>query len=206
MPKVVVAVIAALALLTAVAPAHASDEMNVVSYARLGEAVVFDGGGRPAPAFGFGIRGEMETFAVDVSGLNLAIDFHPVDTARDLLAGSLIKIEVLRFLSPYTRRSAYVGGGMSWGQLSLGREDALDGSVRSWTGSGLQAELTAGYEFARKSPVRFFVQADASAPFFMGRHQTFEYSPSGTAVSTTRESRYIPTVVVSAGVGWHRQR
>ena len=202
MPRIVLAMLAAIVIPATVAPALASDELSAVTYTRLGQALVFDGGPRPAAAIGFGVRGEMEKFAIDISGLNLAIAFHPVDTPRDMLAGSLLKIEVLRFLTPYMRRSAYIGGGASWGHLSLGR---LDPGGGSWTRSGLQGEFTVGYELARRSPVRFFIQADASAPFFMGQDQTFVYT-AGTATSVVNERRYIPSVVVSAGLGWLRMR
>jgi len=202
MPRIVLAIVAAVVIHVTVAPVHAGDDVGVVSYTRLGQAVVFDGGPSPAPAIGFGLRGELEKYAIDVSGLNLAMAFHPVDTPRDMLAGSLLKIEVLRFLSPHSWESAYIGGGLSWGVLSLGRLEATGGS---WNGSGLQSEFTVGYELARRSAVRLFVQADASAPLFMGQDQTF-VSTAGTATSVVREHRYIPSVVLSAGLGWSRVR
>ena len=46
---------------------------------------------------------------------------------------------------------------------------------------------------------------NASAPLFMGQDQTFAYT-AGTATSVVRERRYIPSVVVSAGLGWSRVR
>ena len=78
------------------------------------------------------------------------------------------------------------------------------GGTTGWHGRGLQAELTAGYELARTSPVRVFVQADASAPLFFAGSQTFDYSRSTGTVQTGAESRYFPSIVVSLGVGWQR--
>jgi hypothetical protein len=207
MPKVLVAMVAAVVLHATVAPARASDEFNFVTYVRLGQGVVFDSSLKAAPAFGFGMRGEMERFAIDVSGLNLALRDDFVDTSGNLVTGSVIKMEVLRFLTPQTRRSAYAGGGLSWGLLSVGRTDQPGGmsSSSSWSGGGLQGEATVGYEVGRKSPVRFFVQADASLPFFRGRSQTYDYRQWRTADGVTSESRYLPSLVVSAGVGWHRR-
>ncbi|HEV8397759.1 MAG TPA: hypothetical protein VGQ37_25935 [Vicinamibacterales bacterium] len=161
---------------------------------------------RSSPGVGFGVRGETETFAVDVSFLNLAVDFQPVDEVKDLFTGSLLKIEGLRFFTPHSSRSAYAGGGMSWGSQSLGRPAPPGGGATSWAGHGLQAEFTAGYELARKSPVRFFVQADATAPLYAAYSETFAYPRPGEVVSTSKDSRYVPTVVVSAGVGWRRPR
>lgn len=53
--------------------------------------------------------------------------------------------------------------------------------------------------------MRLFVQADASAPLFVGQDQTFVYT-AGTATSVVQERRYIPSVVLSAGLGWSRVR
>jgi len=188
--------------LHAAAPAYA-DGVSVVTYTRLGHAVVFDADRRNAPGVGFGVRAEMATFAVDVSFLNMVTGFHPIDEAQDVTAGSLLKIEGLRFFSPRASSSAYLGGGVSWGFLSVGRAAPLAGGVSSWSGGGLQGELTAGYELARKSPVRVFVQADATAPFFGAVSETYAY-PVGGFVRTGWDTRYMPTVVLSIGVGWHR--
>ena len=77
--------------------------------------------------------------------------------------------------------------------------------VVSYTRLGQAVVFDGGPELARRSAVRFFVQADASAPLFMGQDQTFVYT-AGTATSVVREHRYIPSVVVSAGLGWSRVR
>jgi hypothetical protein len=205
MPKVVLALVAAL-ILHAAAPAHA-DDLSLLSYTRLGHAMVFDATRRTAPGFGFGLRAELETFAVDVSFLNLALGVNVVDTGRDLMAGSLLRIQVLRFLTPHRSRSAYAGGGLGWGQVSLERaQTVVSGGSTSWHGSGLQVELTAGYELARMSPIRLFVQADASAPLFAAQSETFAYPQPGAVVSTGHDRRYVPSVVVSMGIGWHRGR
>ena len=205
MPKVLLALCAALVLL-ANAPANA-DELRLLSYARLGHAAVFDTKSpRREPGIGFGIRAEMDTFAIDVSFLNLVMGIHPVDEVRDMSAGSLFKITGLRYLSPRARTSAYLGGGMSWGHLSLGRAAPPGGGTTSWGGHGLQGELTAGYELARKSPVRLFVQADATAPLFRASSQVFAYPEPGRVVNVGSDTVYAPTVVVSFGVGWQRTR
>jgi len=200
MPKVVLAGVATLALLAA-APAQADD---LFSYVRLGQAFVFDANPRPAPGIGFGVRAALDSVAIDASFLNLVVGSHPVDVDRDMTAGSLLKLEVLRYLTPEMSRSVYVGGGMSWGLLSAGRTDPPGGGTTGWHGRGLQAELTAGYEFARTSPVRVFVQADASAPLFFAGSQTFDYSRSTGVVQTGADSRYFPSIVLSLGVGWQR--
>lgn len=204
MPRLVPAL---LLLWCAAAPAHAGDELNLIAYTRLGKSVVFDAEPRPGTGIGFGIRGETRTFAVDTSFANLALDLDPIESAGLLVAGSLLKIEVLRFLSPDRPRSAYIGGGLGWGILSLGVDNAFNGGYTTgWSGRGLQGELTAGYELGRRSLMRLFVQADASVPLFNARSETFTYPRAGAVERAGYDLRYIPSIVVSVGVGWHAGR
>jgi hypothetical protein len=81
----------------------------------------------------------------------------------------------------------------------------------SGNGSGVNGELTAGYEIARATTARLFVQADATLPFYRITYTTMAYSPpSRSGPSTPRVAastrRYAPSVVVSMGVGWQRGR
>jgi hypothetical protein len=69
----------------------------------------------------------------------------------------------------------------------------------AWRGSGLQGEVTAGYEIARTTTLRVFVQADASLPFYMSSSQTFS-----TSAAVTTSQRYVPSLVFSVGLGWQR--
>ncbi len=78
---------------------------------------------------------------------------------------------------------------------------ALGKAFSAWRGSGLQGELTAGYELARTTTLRVFVQADASLPFYKVISQTYSTS---NVVTTSR--RYAPSLVVSIGLGWQKNR
>jgi len=69
-------------------------------------------------------------------------------------------------------------------------------------GSGLQGELTAGYELGRATTIRMFMQADAILPFYSVTSQSI--SSRGVVSSTTR--RYTPSLVMSLGFGWQRNR
>ena len=64
------------------------------------------------------------------------------------------------------------------------------------TVSGVRGELPAGYELARATTLRVFVQADATLPFYRVSSDT--RSPNGL-VATDR--RYVPSLVLSIGVG-----
>jgi hypothetical protein len=176
-------------------------------YVRLGYGGIFGNDTIGGPALGFGYRAELDAFAIDVSLNVLSASARPTIGSNGYgrsgaSSGSIPKIEVLRFHKPRTSASAYVGGGLSWGATHL-----PSGTGPSYTllhGSGLQGEFTAGYELHRASTLRLFVQADASLPFYRAAFQT-RTTPYGPLVVTGR-SRYTPSIGVSLGVGWQRNR
>ena len=79
-------------------------------------------------------------------------------------------VEVVRVAvpGPETDRSAYFGGGLSYGHRKISRGSYLyttSSYSTSWSGSGLQGELSAGYELGRATSLRVFVQAERCSPF-----------------------------------------
>jgi len=186
-------------------PARGSLSHPVV-YARLGYGATFADLFRTGPAVGFGFRGETESFALDVSFANFVINGHSYDSGGTRLAGSFLRLEVLHFLDGGADRSMYAGGGLSLGAAFGGESTSTYTS--DWTGSGLQGEVTVGYEFGRKSPLRLFVQGDVGIPFFIARSETYAMS-AGRVIdwdSRTVEKRYAPSAVISMGIGWKRRR
>jgi len=174
-------------------------------YARLGYASLLGAGGSHLPAFGFGYRAELDSFALDVSFLNQQLPtYNAVYGAPGGFAGSFIKLEALHFARPRSNDSMYCGGGLSWGATSGGGSSTAS-SYSSWNGSGLQGELTAGYEMPRATELRLFFQADATLPFYYTHGQTVTYTASRTTTVTTG-SRYNPSITVSVGIGWQRHR
>ncbi len=181
------------------------------SYARLGYGSISGDRGYGGPTLGFGYRAELDSFALDASFLNYEVPSSGsggyYGSSPDGISGSLLKLEVLHFMKPKANASIYFGGGASYGFASFGGSDYNSSSYRSsWHGSGLQGELTAGYEWPRASTLRMFVQADATLPFYNVTSETITYSKSGPATATATEHRYSPSLVVSVGVGWHRNR
>ena len=171
-------------------------------YARLGYGSVFGDRAYGGPAIGFGYRYELDAFGVDVSFFNFQnrssndYSYYSAYGSDGAFAGSLLKLEGLYFMRPKANATAYVGGGFSWGGVSFGS---------GWDGSGLQGELTAGYELPRASTLRTFVQVDAALPFYQTSTTRYPVNyRSGGAITTER--RYTPTVSVSFGVGWQRDR
>ncbi len=190
----------------AVAQSSRSSNVTALGYARLGFGAAIAGQPRRAPAIGFGFRGERGDVALDVSVFNYVVSFDPYDDTTDMLVGSRLKLTALHFTSPDQDRSAYVGAGLSWGGASMGRGgEPRTTYASSWHGNGLQVELTTGYELGRSGDMRLFIQGDASIPLFKVTSTTFAPGPGANGgVMFGVEHRYIPSAVVSVGIGWSR--
>jgi len=111
----------------------------------------------------------------------------------------------LYFLNPSANRSAYVGAGLGWGATAVASATDVNnttGTVSAYSGSGLQGELSLGYELLRASTIRIFMQGDVSLPFYKIHSDTLTSTSSSTV--TTYGSSYAPSFVVSLGIGWGR--
>lgn len=179
-------------------------EFRSFGYARLGFGAAFADSTRSAPAVGFGYRGELPSVAFDVSFFNYMVGGGRYDEGS-VFAGSVLKLQVLRFLDGESDRSAYVGGGFSWGGISASGSGTP--YAGGWHGSGLQGEFSTGYEFRGNTPLRVFIQADVGVPFFRATRESFTvFNPPGSFRSTTVDRRVIPSAVVSFGMGWDTKR
>lgn len=177
------------------------------AYARIGYGGVFGDRVQGTPSFGFGYRAELDSLGIDVSFLNVQAGgggFGDADAAGTF---SLLKLQALYFLQPTANASTYLGGGLSWGGTSA---SAIDANRRSqtyssgWHGSGLQGELTAGYELPRASTMRIFVEGNVVLPLYRVRSESYSVTQPRAGVVTS--SRYVPSAVVSVGFGWQRHR
>jgi len=179
-------------------------------YARLGYGGIFAGRTYGVPSFGLGYRAEIDKIAIDVSFLNFQIsnsDFSYTGGSAD--SASLVKLSGLYMVHRDASSTPYVGGGLSWGHTSVFDSQLVTttpGTGYTYTtggdGSGLQGELSAGYEFARATTIRMFVQADAILPFYSVNSQTF--SSRGVPMAST--GRWTPSLLMSVGLGWQRGR
>ncbi|MGH9254935.1 MAG: hypothetical protein ACRD3C_10240 [Vicinamibacterales bacterium] len=172
-------------------------------YARLGYGSLFGNHAYATPALGFGYRAELDSFAIDVSFLNFQFSGTNSSSSPGGTAQTVLKLSGLYFLRPTANRSAYVGGGLSFGHQSFGGSfNPTTGYYTSaWDGSGLQSELTVGYELARATSVRIFVQADAVLPFYESTAETYPTTPRAGVVAPTIDRRRAPSLVVSIGLG-----
>ena len=150
-------------------------------YARLGYGSLFGNQAYGTPALGFGYRAELDSFAIDVSFLNFQFSANDSSSSSGGTAQTVLKLSGLYLLSPTANRSPYVGGGLSFGHQSFGGSfNPTTGYYASaWDGSGLQAEVTAGYELARATSLRVFVQADAVLPFYESTAETYPIAREG---------------------------
>ena len=174
------------------------------AYARLGYGAIFGNQTQGVPSVGLlGYRHEVESFGIDVSFMNFQFKSANGAYSSTSSSGSWIKLEALHLRRPAANQTTYLGGGLSWGGTS-----SSDNGLNRWEhsgGSGLQGELTAGYEVARASTVRLFVQADATLPFYTLTSNSYS-SVSNTRPSVTTRHQYAPSLAISMGLGWQRNR
>jgi hypothetical protein len=173
-------------------------------YARLGYGSLFGNDAYGTPALGFGYRAELDSFAIDVSFLNFQFSANNSSSSSGGTAQTLLKLSGLYFLSPRANRSAYLGAGLSYGHQSFGGSynPATGYYTSNWDGSGMQGELTVGYELARVTSFRVFTQADALLPFYESTAETYPANPTrGIVVAPTIDRRRAPSLVVSIGLG-----
>jgi hypothetical protein len=176
-----------------------------IAYTRLGFGAIFGDRTYSGPSLAiFGYRKELDAFAIDVSFLNVlykssdrTYGYNPGGSSG--MTGDWLKLQALHFFSPLSDRAFYAGGGLSWSTANISNSNT------TWSGSGLAAVLTTGYEVGRASTLRMFMQIDAGLPFYELRSETYAYSNAAPYVSylTTRH-RYAPTLGVSIGLGWQR--
>jgi hypothetical protein len=169
-------------------------------YAKLGYGGIFGDQAYNTPALGFGYRAELDRLAIDVSFLNFQFQPSHYYTSEEASAASFLKLSGLYYLNPTSNRTPYFGGGLSYGRSSFGGNyfPSTLGSFRTnWEGSGLQGELTAGYELARATSFRVFVQADAVLPFYEVESHTI----TRFGVPSTTDRRYAPSFIMSIGIG-----
>jgi hypothetical protein len=180
-------------------------------YARVGFGSLFGQSTQSGAAFGFGYRAEFNRLGLDVSFFNGQLNDAGGYSAPGSSAWSLIKLQGLYFLNPEGNRSAYFGGGLSYGRTELYRAStSADFFPRTGRGSGLEAGLTAGYEIARVTSARVFVQADVTLPFYNVHLETYSYPQPPTngrylPPTVLVERQYAPSLAISVGLGWQRR-
>lgn len=180
-------------------------EADSLWYARLGYGGVKGPSFGHGPGIGFGYRYELDELGIDLSFLNLMFADNSNNNGSSGsvgVTGTWIRLMALYFLNPSANRSSYVGAGLGWGATAVASATDVNntsGSVSAYSGSGLQAELSLGYELLRASTIRIFVQGDVSLPFYKIHSDIL--TPTGTG-SATSGSSYAPSFVVSLGIGW----
>jgi len=182
-----------------------------VWYARVGYGSLFGPEAAESGAsIGFGYRAEFDRLGLDVSFLNFQLDDGGGYYGPSSSGSALIKLQGLYFTNPDGNRSAYFGGGLSYGRTEV-RGAATGQFPTSGRGAGLQGGLTAGYEIARVTSARVFVQADVTLPFYdviFERSYPTTPPPGGPygPPTVTVEREYAPSFALSVGLGWQRRR
>jgi hypothetical protein len=175
-------------------------EADSLWYVRLGYGGVMNPIVKSGPTLGFGYRYELDTIGIDFSFFNfmIASDNENNNSGSLGITGSWVKLMGLYYLNPTSNSSTYLGAGISWGAVAVAEvTDATTNTGRTFSGSGLQGELSAGFEFLRASTIRMFIQADATLPFYTVTEANF-------LVGTTGSKEWAPQLAVSLGLGWGR--
>jgi hypothetical protein len=182
-------------------------EADSLWYARLGYGGALGPSFTHGPAFGFGYRYELDSLGIDLSFLNLMIGNNTDNNSSSGsvgVTGSWIKLMALYFIDPTANRTSYVGGGLGWGATAVASatngSSTTNSTVSTYSGSGLQAELSVGYELLRASTIRIFMQLDATLPLYSVHSATVDLTTSNSSTS----SSYAPSFVASFGIGWGR--
>ena len=168
-------------------------EADSLMYVRLGYGSQLGAASRSGAAMGIGFRRELDVLAIDVSFANILEQSARAGFLDNGSSASLIKLVALRYMNKQSNSSVYWGGGASWGSASGWSDNNY------WRGSGIQGELTAGYEMLRASNIRMFWQADMVLPLYSVAVENFR----NLSVSNRQ---YMPTATVSFGLGWQRDR
>ena len=166
-------------------------EADSLWYFRLGYGGAAGAIVNTGPGFGFGYRYELDSLGIDLSFLNLLVagNDDPNSTSSGV-TGSWVRLMALYYLNPTANASMYLGGGVGYGVT------AVSNTTASYTGTGLQGEVSAGFEFLRASTIRIFAEVDGTLPFYA------VHSLDLTGTGSTKS--YVPSVVASFGIGWGR--
>ena len=158
-------------------------QADQLKYVSLGYGAVIAGRAATGPAFGFGYRYELDKLAIDVSlGFIFANDGDGLG-----LTGYYPRLAGLWYQQPLADSSPYYGAGLSFGGTAVLADDD-----KTYSGSGLQGHLTAGYEAFRSSTIRFFGQLDVTMPFYV----------SDIDFESSDKTKYTPSLSLSIGLGW----
>ena len=154
-----------------------------------GGSLIHTAGAPVGPAFGAGIRVELDEWAIEAeSTMGFSIDNNPnnEDTGGSYNIGA--HLGGIYFLDGQANHSPFFSGGIGYGATSL-----VDANGDSWAGAGFDFRVAAGYEMLRASTIRMFFQAEALIPAYL------MHASSGNDAT---KSQYNPTFLLSFGVGY----
>ena len=172
-------------------------------YLNLGYGATAGAEYRGGPAIGFGKRWELDRVAIDLSFLNLA--FYQGNNGSEGASAGWVKLGADYFFDAYANYSPYVGAGLSLSSNDVHVQSTNNTASYDYSGWGLNAELTAGYELFRASTIRMLLQANLSLPTYRMTAHPYTLSASGISMNAT-ESRYAPVFGISVGIGWGKPR
>lgn len=143
-----------------------------------------DANGVPA-AIAAGLRLELDGFAVDFNGQYLS---ELVDTSNTGNQGILGTVSAVYFFDPMANSTSFVSAGFGLSILSAHADEV------KYSGGGLHAKATVGYEAFRASMMRFIVQAEVTLPMYH-----LDPEDDGMMPPPVQDPVYAPVIGISIG-------
>jgi hypothetical protein len=109
-----------------------------------------------SPTLGFGMRVELDTWAIDVSG-QVAL---PPDSLEGAFFAASGHLNGLYFLDGQANHSFYAGGGLGYGVIAYGEAESIGGA-------GFDLQGIGGFEMFRASTMRMLVQGNVGLPMYV---------------------------------------
>ena len=149
------------------------------------------------PIFRFGYRLEFDNLAVDL-GSNVGFSSHRIKDEHGQVnqkASVALSFDMglAFFLQGEASHSPYLGATIGYsGETYYRTANSTNGYPTNthYSGHGMMSRLFVGWEFFRASNLRFFIQADASLPYY-------------TIATTMGDAMWNPTFMFSIGTGYN---
>jgi len=108
-----------------------------------------------APTLGFGMRTELDRWAIEAAGSGFI-----TETNNGTFGGLNGHLNALRFTDPKANHTPYIGAGVGYGM------QVLTAGNNEFEGHGFEGHVFGGYEFLRASTIRMFGQIDVILPAY----------------------------------------
>jgi len=162
-------------------------------YFKLGMGTVMSKEPAVGVSLGFGMKKELDQFAVDFSFLNFTFD---PDDSREDFDIEWVKIMGTYYFDAISNNTFSVSGGLSYGYTKHGivSDVIFDENYEYeeeyyYNNNGLRLNIAGGYEMLRSSNIRFFIKPELVLPLYLTK-------------AYDKEDMWAPILSLSLGIGF----